>query len=61
MDNPSTLKDREKFGRNVALAMALKKDNPPPRAGRALPVDASALRERLQDLTQEITSSHSYW
>jgi len=59
MDNPSTLKDRENYGRNVALVMALKKDERPTSAGHALPRDASAIRERLQVLSQDITSSHA--
>jgi len=66
MDNPSTLKggkkdrkDREKYGQNVALVMALQKNKPPSSAAPALPLDASTIRVRLQTLSQEITSSHA--
>ena len=62
MDNPSTLnngKDREKYGRDVAIVMALKKDNLPPSAVQALPVDTESIRQRLQVLSRKITSNHA--
>ena len=59
MDNKITLKDRENYGRNVALVMALMKDEPTSHTGPALPNDASNIRKRLQFLSQEITSSHA--
>ena len=62
MDNRSTfnpLKDRENFGRNVALVMALKPDEFPPNTGPALPNEASTIRERLQVLSNKITSNHA--
>jgi len=59
MDNRSTLNDRENFGRNVALVMALKADESPPNTGPALPNDASTIRERLHVLSNKITSSHA--
>ena len=60
MDNPSTLnngKDREKYGRDVAIVMALKKDNIPPSPVQALPVDTESIRQRLQVLSQKMTSN----
>jgi len=59
MENKLTLKDREAFGRNVALVMALKKVDPPLNDGPALPEDAQAISKRLQILSQDITSSHA--
>ena len=59
MDNPITLKDRENYGRNVALVMALNANKSPSDAGHALPNDASTIRQRLRVLSQEITSSHA--
>jgi len=57
MDNRSTfkpLKDRENYGRNVALVMALKADEHLPNTGPALPKDASTIRDRLQALSLEL-------
>lgn len=62
MDNPSTLKDgkdRQKYGRNVALVMALSKDKLPPGAGEALPLDTASIRQRLQALSQKMSSNHA--
>jgi len=69
MDNPSTLNDsgrnpgrdpeKDKYGHNVAIVMALKKNESKPNAGQALPLDASNIRERLQVLSQKITSNHA--
>jgi len=62
MENRSTLKtlnDRENYGRNVALVMALKPDENPPNAGPALPNEASTIRDRLQALSQKMTSNHA--
>ena len=62
MDNPSTLnngKDREKYGRDVAIVMALKKDKLPPSAVQSLPVDTESIRQRLQVLSQKMTSNHA--
>jgi len=69
MDNPNTLNDsgrsqgrdpeKDKYGHNVAILMALRKDEPKPNAGQALPLDASSIRERLQVLSQKITSNHA--
>jgi len=69
MDNPSTLNDsgrsqgrdpeKDKYGHNIAIVMALKKNESKPNAGQALPLDASSIRERLQVLSQKITSNHA--
>ncbi len=59
MDNQITYQDRENYGRNLALVMALKPDDPPRNTGRALPNDASTIRKRLRVLSQKITSSHA--
>ena len=59
MDNSITFQDRENHGRNVALVMALKANDPPSNAGPALPQDASAIRKRLHALSQSMTSSHA--
>ena len=59
MENLSTLNDRENFGRNVALVMALKPDEYPPYKGPALPSEASTIRDRLHALSNKMTSNHA--
>ncbi len=60
MDNPTTSQDRNDFGRNVAILMALKKDDKASQsATAAFPSDVAHIRKRLRSLSQDITSSHA--
>lgn len=62
MDNSITTNDRksqESYGRNVAILMALRKDQTTTDSKPALPHEAGLVRKRLRMLSQDLTSGHA--
>ncbi|MDB4222772.1 HNH endonuclease [Granulosicoccus sp.] len=50
---------RQQFGENIRLAMACIEGSATPASTKAMPSDEAAIHQRLQQLSQDITSSHA--
>ena len=51
--------ERQQFGQNVRLAMACIEGSAEPASTKAMPSDEAEIHQRLQQLSQDITSSHA--